>query len=221
VNKTPLSTFALFATPMATRTLEGADGLNRELEELLLARETDQYRNPYPTHMEQQEVFESNFDMFRWPEPCIQTLRAFMMESIAELVAELSGYTSEEMAGLQIHNHTWFHVTRHAGSFVSHNHPMASWSAVYCVRPGEQAPERRDSGVLRFMDPRPGCNMFMDPANVKVRMPFNFGHYSMRLAPGQLVIFPSYAMHEVAPFMGRDCRITVATNCWFTSRAKR
>ncbi len=219
MKKTPLQIFPLFAAPVATRTLEGADALNAELEKLVLARENQQYRNPHPTHIEQREVFESNFDMFRWPEPCVQTLRGFMLESIGEVVADLNGYTSEEMAKLQLHNHTWFHVTRHGGSFVAHNHPMASWSAVYCVRAGEQVADRRDSGVLRFMDHRPGSNMFLDPGNVRVRVPFNFGHYSMRLAAGQIIIFPSYLVHEVATFLGNDLRITIASNCWFTLRA--
>ncbi|MDH4056130.1 MAG: 2OG-Fe(II) oxygenase family protein [Gammaproteobacteria bacterium] len=219
MEQTPLQIFALFAAPVATRMLEDADALNHELETLLLARENEQYRNPHPTHMQQQEVFESNFDMFRWSEPCIQALRTFMMESILEVVADLNGHTPEDMAKLVVRNHTWFHVSRHGGSFVAHNHPMASWSAVYCVRGGEPVPERQDSGVLRFLDHRPGSNMFMDPANVKLRVPFNFGHYSMRLAPGQLVIFPSYLVHEVATFLGHDTRITVATNCWFTTRA--
>jgi hypothetical protein len=152
--------------------------------------------------------------MFRWPEICIQTLRRFVMESVGEVVAELNGYTPAEMAGMQLHNHTWFHVTRHGGSFVAHNHPLASWSTVYCVRSGEEVAERRDSGVLRFLDHRPASNMFIDPGNVQLRVPFNFGHYAMRLAPGQLVIFPSYLGHEVATFLGHDIRITVASNCW-------
>jgi uncharacterized protein (TIGR02466 family) len=219
MKRSPLHTFPLFAVPVATRSLEEADDLNAELAELLLSRETDEYRNPYPTHMQQQEVYESNFDLFRWTEPCIRSLRSFVMDSIAEVVADLSGYAPEDMAKFQIHNHTWFHVSRQGGSFVAHNHPMASWSAVYCVRAGEQSAERRDSGVLRFLDHRPGSNMFMDPANVKLRVPFNFGHYAIRLAAGQLVIFPSYLVHEVATFMGADTRITVATNCWFTTRA--
>tara|TARA_R110002072_G_scaffold301164_1_gene480162 strand:+ start:26450 stop:27109 length:660 start_codon:yes stop_codon:yes gene_type:complete len=219
MNASPLETNALFASPVASRTLQNAESLNRELETLLLAREAEPYRNPYPTHIPQKELFESNFDMFRWPEACVQTLRGFMMESIGQLVADLNGYGPADMAQLQIHNHTWFHVTRFGGSFVAHNHPMASWSAVYCVKPGEEVPERRDSGVLRFLDHRPGSNMFMDPANVKLRVPYNFGHYSMRLAAGQLVIFPSYLVHEVAPFLGQDTRITIATNCWFTRRA--
>lgn len=216
---TALQTMALFASPLATRTLEGAESLNQELEELVLKRESEQYRNPHPTHIEQTEVFESNFDMFRWQEPCIQTLRRFVMESIGELVQELNGYSADDMAKLQIHNHTWFHVTRHGGSFVAHNHPMASWSTVYCVRPGAPVSDRRDSGALRFTDHRPGSNMFIDPANVRLRMPFNFGHYSLRLAAGQLVLFPSYLVHEVAAFMGQDTRITIASNCWFTTRA--
>lgn len=211
---------SLFAAPIATRMLEDAEELNAELTTLLLSRETEEYRNPYPTHMQQREVYESNFDMFRWTEPCIRTLRAFVLDSIVEVVAELSGYTREDVAQFQVHNHTWFHVSRHGGSFIAHNHPMASWSAVYCVSPGEASEERRDSGVLRFLDHRPGSNMFMDPANVKLRMPFNFGHYSVRLAAGQLVIFPSYLVHEVATFMGNDERITVATNCWFSQRAR-
>ena len=33
---------------------------------------------------------------------------------------------------------------------------------------------------------------------------------------GQIVVFPSYLFHEVTPFYGKDTRITVATNCWFT-----
>ena len=37
----------------------------------------------------------------------------------------------------------------------------------------------------------------------------------IRLTEGQLIMFPSYVFHEVAPYYGRDTRITVATNCWF------
>lgn len=219
MNKSKLEIFPLFAVPVATRTLSGAEDMNLALEQLILARENEQHRNPHPTHITQQEVFESNFDFFRWPESCVQALRGFMLESIGEVVADLNGYGPQDMARLQLHNHTWFHVTRHGGSFVAHNHPMASWSAVYCVKAGEPVEARKDSGVLRFLDHRPGSNMFMDPANVKVRVPYNFGHFSMRLAAGQLVIFPSYLVHEVATYLGNENRITIASNCWFTMRS--
>ena len=52
--------------------------LNRELEALFLARESDEYRNPIPSHIPQEEVFESRFNLFLWPEGCVQELRKFV-----------------------------------------------------------------------------------------------------------------------------------------------
>ena len=207
-----------FASPIAYAELANCTVLNAELEALILSRETGVYRNPHPTHIPQRELFESDFDFFRWKEPCVQALRTFVMESIGEVLAQLSGYTREDMAGYVVHNHAWFHVTRYAGSFVAHNHPMASWSAVYCVRAGDEVPERVDSGALRFLDHRPGSNMFLDPGNVRMKRPYNFGHIAVKLQPGQLVVFPSYLVHEVATYLGQDPRITIAVNCWFAER---
>src|SRR5687768_1351836 len=183
-----VSITSAFATPIAYAELENARPLNEELERLILARETETYRNPAPAHIPQREVFESHFDMFKWKEPCAQLLRQFVLESLGEVVAQLSAYTPEEMGRLAVHNHAWFHVTRHAGSFVAHNHPMASWSAVYCVRAGEDVQERVDSGALRFLDHRPGSNMFLDAGNARLKRPYNFGHIAVKLQPGQLVL---------------------------------
>jgi len=205
-----------FAVPFGEARLADCRQLNRELETLFLARETDEYRNPTPTHIPQQEMFESRFNLFLWPEACIQQLRRFMLDSVAQTVLETTGLQPADIARLQIHNHTWFHVTRYAGSFVAHNHPLASWSAVYCVRAGERTPEHPGSGVLRFMDTRHGADAYLDIANRRLRPAYALGCSEIRLEEGQVVIFPSFAFHEVAPFYGRDTRITVATNCWFT-----
>jgi hypothetical protein len=205
----------LFAVPIATAMLQDCASLNAELESLLLARENDTYRNPLPTHLPQRETFESDFDLFRWPEPCIARLRTFVLDNVASVAATLGGLTRERLAGLRIRNHAWFHVTRRGGSFVAHNHPMASWSAVYCVRAGEEPPGRPDSGVLRFIDVRGGADGFRDSANASLGLPWQIGPRSFRLAAGVLVIFPSYVVHEVTPFHGSDTRITVAANCWF------
>jgi len=215
VNITPA-----FAVPIAYAELENSRALNEQLEQLILLRENDAHRNPAPTHIPQREVFESDFDMFRWPEACVQQLRQFVLESLGEVVAQLSGYSPEDMSRLIVRNHAWFHVTRRGGSFVAHNHPMASWSAVYCVRAGEDVPERVDSGALRLLDHRPGSNMFLDPANMRLKQPYGFGHLAVKLRPGHLLLFPSYLMHEVATFLGNDVRITVAVNCWFSERSE-
>jgi uncharacterized protein (TIGR02466 family) len=205
-----------FAVPMVETRLEPCEALNRELEALFLARETDEYRNPTPSHIAQQELFESRFNLFRWSEKCIQELRRFMLDTVARSVLALTTLTPADLARLQFQNHTWFHITRHGGSFVAHNHPMASWSAVYCVRAGEEPADHPTSGRLRFFDPRAGANAYVDPANESLKPPYRVRGMEFRLREGQIFVFPSYLFHEVTPFYGRDTRITVATNCWFS-----
>jgi uncharacterized protein (TIGR02466 family) len=145
----------------------------------------------------------------------VRELRQFMLDGVARAVVAATTLGPQDLARFTLHNHTWFHITRYAGSFISHNHPMASWSAVYCVRAGETVPARPDSGVLRLFDPRQGANAFRDPANANLRPAFALRPLEIRLGEGQMIVFPSYLYHEVTPFYGKDLRITVATNCWF------
>jgi uncharacterized protein (TIGR02466 family) len=138
-----------------------------------------------------------------------------VLGAVAQTVLDATTLQPQELARLGFQNHTWYHLTRYAGSFVGHNHPNASWSAVYCVRAGEAVAEEPDSGLLRFFDPRHGANAYADPANARLRPAFALRPIEVRLTEGQVVVFPSYLFHEVLPFYGRDLRITVATNCWF------
>ena len=211
----PLNVHPLFAVPFGETVLPDCESLNRELQTLFLASEDDEHRNPTPSHVAQSETFESRFNLFRWPEPCVQTLRAFVLNAISQMVLDTTTLKPEDLGRLTMHNHTWFHVSRYAGSFVAHNHPLASWSAVYCVRAGEPVPAHPQSGLLRFFDTRNGANAYLDAANATLQRPFALAPLELRLKAGQLVIFPSFVFHEVAPFYGRDTRITVASNCWF------
>jgi uncharacterized protein (TIGR02466 family) len=206
---------ALFATPFGELRLRNCGPLNRDLEALFLQRETEEYRNPSPSHVPQLETFESRFNLFRWTESCVQQLRSFMLNAVAQMVIETTSLTPADIAKLSFQNHTWFHISRYAGSFVLHNHPLASWSAVYCVRAGESVAQHPDSGLLRFLDVRQGANAYLDPANATLQRAYALAPVELKLEAGQLVIFPSYLFHEVTPFYGNDTRITVATNCWF------
>lgn len=204
-----------FAVPIAHAFLKPCDSLNRELEKLFLERETQEFRNPAPAHNPQAEMFESRVDLFTWPEPCIRALRDFMLESVFRVAMAASATAPGDFARLRLSNHTWFHVTRHTGYFVSHNHALASWSAVYCVKDGADTAGAPRGGVLRLFDTRGGADAFLDLANQRLRQPFAVGDLDLQLRPGQLVIFPSYLFHEVTPYYGQDVRITVASNCWF------
>jgi len=214
--KSALSLQPVFAVPLGAARLDSCELLNRELEALFLAREDDEHRNSRPSHIPQRETFESRFNLFRWPETCVQELRKFVLDTVVATVLQATRLLPADLARLALHNHTWFHITRHAGSFVSHNHPMASWSAVYCVRAGESVPEEPASGLLRLFDPRGGAGAYRDPANASLHPVFAPAPLEFRLSEGQIIVFPSYLFHEVTPFYGHDRRVTVATNCWFT-----
>lgn len=210
----------IFAVPLAQAMLPDADVLNAQIKPLLLAREAEgaRYANPHPSLRQQTGVFESDFNLFSWPETCIQQLRQFAWTNLGRTIQELNGYSEAEVRQLKIYSHTWFHVTRNGGFTIAHTHPMASWSGVYCVDPGETVPDRPESGVLRFHNPHYYSNMFLDPGNSKIRAPYHHGTWSVAFKAGQLVLFPSWLQHEVLPFYGKDERITIAFNCWFGTR---
>ncbi|WP_119718841.1 putative 2OG-Fe(II) oxygenase [Cognatilysobacter tabacisoli] len=207
----------VFAVPLAHDTLPNAGALNAELKALILAREAegDRYANPHPSLKQQPGVFESDFNLFSWPEACVQQLRQFCWATLGRTIQQINGYEAEEMQRLQIFSHTWFHVTRYGGFTILHTHPMASWSGVYCVDPGETPADRPESGVLRFHNPHHYSHTFLDAGNLRPRAPYHHGTWSVRFGAGQLVLFPSWLQHEVLPFYGRDERITIAFNCWF------
>lgn len=207
----------VFAVPMAQVVHPNPALLNAQLKALLIARERAgaTYANPNPSLPLQPGVFESDFNLFSWPDACVQELRLFCWKHLGRLIAELNGYSPEQMQRLQIFSHTWYHVTRHGGFTVLHTHPMASWSGIYCVTPGEQPADRPESGVLRFHNPHHYASYFFDAGSAHLKPPYHSGSWSIRLAPGQLVLFPSWLQHEVLPFYGNDERITVAFNCWF------
>lgn len=209
----------MFAVPFAQARYPEPAVINAELKALLLARAADPaYANPHPSLKQQAGVFESEFNLFAWPEACVQRLKAYCWTELGRVIQAVNGYSAEEMARLQIFSHTWFHVTRRDGFVIAHTHPMASWSGVYCVDPGTTPADRPESGVLRFHNPHYYSNMFLDPGNARLRAPYHHGCWCVKLQAGQLVLFPSWVSHEVLPFYGDDERITIAFNCWFAMR---
>lgn len=216
----PFEINPVFAVPFAQDWMPDAENINAQLKRLLLAREQegDRYANPHPSLKQQAGVFESDFNLFSWPDVCVQQLRQFCWATLGRTVQQLNGYSPEEMSRLQIFSHTWYHVTRHGGFTILHTHPMASWSGVYCVDPGTTPASRPESGVLRFHNPHHYSNYFLDAGNLKLRAPYHHGTWSVRFQPGQLVLFPSWLQHEVLPFYGDDTSITVAFNCWFGAK---
>ena len=205
-----------FSVPMVFAQFDDHVALNTQLRELFLAREAegDRFRNPDPLVYRNKALFESNFRLFDWPQPSIARLREFCWATLYRAIGELNGYDRAMLMRLHIAHESWFHITRRGGFFGAHNHAMHSWSGVYCVKHDGDDPAS-DSGRLTFINPQATATMFLDMALAKMQPPYAMSPRMLRLVPGQLVIFPSWMLHEVLPFDGDGERITVAFNARF------
>jgi uncharacterized protein (TIGR02466 family) len=86
-----------------------------------------------------------------------------------------------------------------------HVHPTAHISGVYylSVPPGAQG-QTSTAGKIRFYDPRPRANMNQLFTQIT--------RHSEVATEGDLLIFPSWLEHSVAPFEGEGERICIAFN---------
>jgi uncharacterized protein (TIGR02466 family) len=210
-----LTVLPMFPMPFAFDRHPAPGPLNAALRALFLSREGQPYRNRDPYTERNDELFESRFDLFQWPEPEIAELREVCLSRTLQVVQRLNGYPPERMRTMGIQVESWFHITRRHGFFGVHNHPNASWSGVYCVDAGRPDPGSEDSGKLTFLHPYAASVMYADLGNGALKPPFNVQHVGYVLRPGDLVLFPSGLLHHVTPFDGEGERITVAFNCAF------
>ena len=206
----------LFPLPFAFDRHPAPERLNAALRTLFLQREGDPFRNPSPYTERNTALFESRFDLFRWTEPEIGELREYCLSRLLQVVQQLNGHPPDLMRRLRLSVESWFHVTRRNGYFGVHNHPNASWSGVYCVDGGQPDDGADDSGKLTFLHPYTQAAMHTDHGNDALRPPFNVQHVGYVLEPGQLILFPSWLLHHVTPFVGEGTRITVAFNVAFS-----
>lgn len=205
-----------FSSPILSTMLPNPADLNTQLKRLFLAWEQDKTRprSSAPTPVIKIAVYESDFSLFNSQEVAIQQLAQFCLNALGYVVSRINNYSNQDMENLRIFQHSWYHLTRNGGYTAQHNHPMASWSGVYCVDPGDYVADKPNNGTLRFLDTRIAAGMYLDPGNNSMASPFGFGEKAFDLTAGQLVLFPSYLMHEVAPYYGTRERITVAFNAW-------
>jgi len=206
----------LFSVPLARSRHPTPELLNPALKRFIQAQEQSGQRNPRPSTQRNAEVFESDFNLFRANDPAVQQLKAFCWNQLLSLIATLNGYDLPVINRLNIFNDCCFHVTRRGGFFGLHHNPNSSWSGVYCVDPGRHDPGKTDSAVLTFVNPMVMSAMYMDPAKSNMKLTFSPQIANASLEAGQLVMFPSWLLHDVKPFEGDGERITIAFNCWFT-----
>ena len=205
-----------FATPIVSVSIPDFEQLNRELVPLILEKEKagDAFRHEMRIPTQVGPVFESRFDLFEWPDAPIQQLASEVHNVLFSLVGRMNTYRPEEMADQTFFYDSWFHVTRTGGYQSLHYHTRASWSGIYAVQTGDGVEERPESGQVKFYDPRGPVFMHVDPGNERLEPRYSAIPVYLQHKAGQLVIFPSWLMHEVLPYVGQSERIVVAFNAW-------
>ena len=203
----------LWATPFyrATSAVERSDSLR----DYILANEKESARKSDSPQRAHPGVFESKFDFLDWQSPAPRELKQFLYGHLAGVVRHANELDDDAMRKLRFHSHSWFHITHSGGYFQNHNHPLASWSLIYCVDPGDEDAPDFEAGHVVFQDPRATASMYLDTANRTLSREFSFDAVRLRPSKGDVLIFPSYIQHAVEPYRGLTPRISVAANFWF------
>lgn len=212
----------LFSVPLIRASAVGFEGINQSLGRTFerLAIDSDSFVNKNSSMRIQPGVVESNFGLFGWSFGEISQLSRFCTSALWKAVVLINQFNDSDLKNLEMKIDSWFHVTRTGGFHAMHNHPMASWSGVYCVDPGDDVPGNIDSGLLSFHNPLAAGNMFLDATNNRTPAPFGLSGKAIKFQAGDLVIFPSWLWHQAMPYFGTRSRITVAFNAWFEARQK-
>jgi uncharacterized protein (TIGR02466 family) len=187
----------LFPTPVFWHVLKGVEALNTELREVILAEE----RATASQVKSNQGGWQSPTEFFSWPGPAVDTLRRYASRAVDIASAKIG-----VPAGLRIEYHmsSWAAVNRRGHYNTTHVHPMATWSGVYYVDPGDEAAESAGAS-LEFIHPIGASVMTFFPGVLpSARL--------VRPQSGLMILFPSYLQHAVRMYHGDRPRICVPFN---------
>ena len=99
----------------------------------------------------------------------------------------------------------WANVNGKGDYNRNHTHPGCTWSGVYHVDPGDENPDRTESGMLVLYHPDAAAATGFLPDSTP-------NHHPIAPKAGLMVVFPSFLAHEVRPYVGERPRISVAFN---------
>jgi hypothetical protein len=184
----------IFATPFGVAAVPDAETLNPALAALLAERATPARADP--SHR-QPLSYRSCDDLLEWVEEPMRRLGADMVSAVRGVARSINDMSDDQFAALQVQARAWYTIVHPDGCVPSHNHPNATWCAIYCVAAPPASSARYDSGVVRLHGSF-RATMFMDATNSAPQLPYRPGHNTWRPVPGQLVVFPASVTYEIA-----------------------
>jgi len=187
----------LFPTPVFWYVFKNVAALNAELLEIILAQEQ---ADPSVTKSNQ-GGWQSPTDFLTGDETAVATLRQFAMRAVEVATARL-GLASKVPLEFQLSS--WAAVNRYGHYNTPHMHPMATWSGVYYVDPGDETPDAPPA-ALEFAHPIAASVMTFFPSMLPTAR-------LVRPEAGMIILFPGYLQHSVRMYHGDRPRVCVPFN---------
>jgi uncharacterized protein (TIGR02466 family) len=186
----------LFATPIFWYVLKEVGALNAELRDLILEQE-----RAAPSMLKSnQGGWQSPTDFFHWEGQAVATLARYARRA----VEVASSRVVPQNVRIEIHLSSWAAVNRKGHYNTTHVHPMATWSGVYYVDPGDEPPDT-PGAVIEFENPSVASVMTFFPGLLpSARI--------VRPEAGMMILFPSYLQHSVRMYQGERPRVCVPFN---------
>lgn len=199
----------LFPTPIFLAHLKHPEPLNRELEDLILAREQ------IKTGLDNSNVggWHSGRDFAKWGGRPVDRLMTAAMRVADKLTRDRQGRPVRRPWRVEC----WANVNRRGHANKRHTHPGCFWSGCYYVSVGEGVGGDR-GGEFQLHDPR-GAAIAANPATC-IGLDSD-APSSIRPEPGLFVFFPSWMPHSVRPYAGEGTRISIAFNLALPQRGAR
>lgn len=183
----------IFATPLGVAEVPEAQALNPAVASLLAERATPARADPT-----NQRAFTycSRDDLLEWTDEPVRKLTGRIVAAVQAVARSINDFSDEQFAALRVQARAWYTIVRSDGCVPSHNHPNATWCAIYCVAAPPTSSTRFDSGVVRLHESF-RTTMFADATNIALQVPYRPGHNTWQPAAGQMVVFPASVTHEI------------------------
>lgn len=188
---------SIFPTPVFSYVLPDARDLNAQLREIILEKETA------VSSVTRSNLggWQSDTDLFGWNMPAISDLQYFLGHAVNIATLRVTGQPNLKF---RMKLYGWGTVNRSGHYNSVHVHPLATWSGVYYVDPGDD-PADTPGGLLEFVHPVAASTMTFFPnvlPSARVVQP----------KEGMLILFPSYLQHGVRMYNGKRPRIAIPFN---------
>ena len=192
---------ALFATPLVSVRVEGAEAMNAAI----LSAIADRRRTDAGRRRSNTSGWQSGDDVLDWIGEAGPRLADACLSACARHTDDVGMANGRPRFAWSLQ--AWANVSPPGAANDAHAHPGAYWSAVYYVDDGG------GQAGLRLEDPRFPLNRMVQP-DFRMTGEGVSDHTEVSIRPeaGKMVIYPSWLRHRVPPHDGVRERVSIAMN---------